>query len=70
LAAVAGRAIDGWEPACERPGHRFQNLFGLAAGPLVAGVVDAIGLETALTLTPLGCVVAALSFLAAPHLCR
>jgi hypothetical protein len=44
----------------------FQNLFGLAAGPFIAGALsDAFGLEMALTLTPLGCVVAALSFLAA-----
>ena len=44
----------------------FQNLFGLAAGPFIAGALsDALGLEMALTLTPLGCVVAALSFLAA-----
>jgi MFS transporter, Spinster family, sphingosine-1-phosphate transporter len=44
----------------------FQNLFGLAAGPFIAGALsDAVGLETALTLTPLGCVIAALSFLAA-----
>lgn len=44
----------------------FQNLFGLAAGPFIAGALsDAVGLEMALTLTPLGCVLAALSFLAA-----
>jgi MFS family permease len=42
----------------------FQNLFGLAAGPFIAGTLsDAVGLETALTLTPLACIVAALSFL-------
>jgi MFS transporter, Spinster family, sphingosine-1-phosphate transporter len=46
----------------------FQNLFGLAAGPLIAGSLsDAFGLEMALTLTPMGCIVAALSFLAARH---
>jgi MFS family permease len=46
----------------------FQNLFGLAVGPLIAGALsDAVGLEMALTLTPLGCIVAALSFLAARH---
>ena len=46
----------------------FQNLFGLAAGPLIAGALsDLIGLEMALTLTPMGCIVAALSFLAARH---
>ena len=44
----------------------FQNLFGLAAGPFIAGLLsDAVGLGMALTLTPMGCVVAALSFLAA-----
>ena len=32
----------------------FQNLFGLAAGPFIAGMLsDAVGLQTALTLTPL-----------------
>ena len=41
----------------------FQNLFGLAAGPFIAGMLsDAVGLQTALTLTPLSCIVAALSF--------
>lgn len=44
----------------------FQNLFGLAAGPFIAGALsDAVGLEMALTLTPIGCVVAALLFLVA-----
>lgn len=44
----------------------FQNLFGLAAGPFIAGALsDAVGLEMALTLTPMSCLVAALSFLAA-----
>lgn len=43
-----------------------QNLFGLAAGPFVAGMLsDAVGLEAALTLTPLSCIIAALSFLVA-----
>jgi len=46
----------------------FQNLFGLAAGPLIAGALsDAVGLEMALTLTPMSCLVAAMSFLAARH---
>jgi MFS transporter, Spinster family, sphingosine-1-phosphate transporter len=46
----------------------FQNLFGLAAGPFIAGTLsDAVGLEMALTLTPMGCIVAALSFLTARH---
>src|SRR6516162_4324864 len=44
----------------------FQNLFGLAAGPFIAGALsDAVGLEMALTLTPMSCLVAALCFLAA-----
>ena len=31
----------------------FQNLFGLAAGPFITGVLsDALGLETALTIDP------------------
>ena len=44
----------------------FQNLFGLALGPVVAGALsDVIGLEGALALTPLTCIVAALAFLLA-----
>jgi MFS family permease len=44
----------------------FQNLFGLAAGPFVAGVLsDAWGLQLALTLTPAFGVLAALAFLLA-----
>ena len=46
----------------------FQNLFGLAAGPFIAGTLsDAIGLETALMLTPLACLIAIASFLTARH---
>lgn len=42
----------------------FQNLFGLAAGPLVAGLLsDAFGLRTALSLTPLFAIPAAAAFL-------
>ena len=41
----------------------FQNLFGLAAGPFLAGVLsDSLGLTTALTITPLFAVLAAFSF--------
>lgn len=41
----------------------FQNLFGLAAGPFVAGVLsDRFGLTAALTLTPLFALVAAFAF--------
>jgi hypothetical protein len=44
----------------------FQNLFGLAVGPFLAGSLsDSIGLETALTLTPLSCIIAIGSFLIA-----
>jgi predicted MFS family arabinose efflux permease len=44
----------------------FQNLFGLALGPLVGGVLsDAVGLDNALTLTPLACLLAAASFIMA-----
>jgi len=44
----------------------FQNLFGLALGPIIAGTLsDVIGLEGALALTPLTCIVAALAFLMA-----
>ena len=43
-----------------------QNLFGLAAGPFIGGLLsDAVGLENALTLTPLTCVIAAASFVLA-----
>ena len=35
-------------------------------GPFIAGALsDAVGLEMALTLTPMGCILAAVSFLAA-----
>ncbi len=38
----------------------FQNLFGLALGPLIAGALsDALGLETALAITPLFALLAA-----------
>jgi MFS transporter, Spinster family, sphingosine-1-phosphate transporter len=44
----------------------FQNLLGLAAGPFIAGAIsDALGLEMALTLTPLACMIATVSFLIA-----
>ena len=44
----------------------FQNLFGLALGPFVAGALsDHLGLETALTLTPLFGLVAVAAFLRA-----
>jgi predicted MFS family arabinose efflux permease len=44
----------------------FQNLFGLAVGPFIGGVLsDAVGLDNALALTPLACIVAAASFMMA-----
>lgn len=44
----------------------FQNLFGLAAGPFLVGVLsDAIGLQRALTAIPLASVVAAAAFMLA-----
>jgi MFS family permease len=44
----------------------FQNMFGLAAGPFLAGVLsDALGLQLALTLTPAFGVLAAVAFLIA-----
>ena len=44
----------------------FQNLFGLAAGPFIAGVLsDVLGLTTALTVMPAFAVLAAAAFLLA-----
>ena len=44
----------------------FQNLFGLAIGPVIGGVLsDVVGLENALALTPLACLIAATSFVVA-----
>jgi MFS family permease len=44
----------------------FQNLFGLAIGPFIAGVLsDAWGLESALTVIPLFGALAAIAFLVA-----
>jgi predicted MFS family arabinose efflux permease len=44
----------------------FQNLLGLAAGPVIAGTLsDVIGLATALTVMPVFCALAALCFVAA-----
>jgi MFS family permease len=44
----------------------MQNLFGLAAGPFIGGLLsDAVGLENALALTPLACIVAATAFVVA-----
>ena len=44
----------------------FQNLFGLAIGPFIAGVLsDAWGLESALTVIPFFGALAAIAFLMA-----
>jgi fucose permease len=44
----------------------FQNLFGLAAGPLVAGLLsDAFGLVAALSATPLFALLAVGAFMLA-----
>jgi MFS family permease len=44
----------------------FQNLFGLALGPFIAGALsDSMGLATALTITPLAGVIAVFAFLRA-----
>jgi MFS family permease len=44
----------------------FQNLFGLAAGPFIAGVLsDAFGLVPALSATPLFALLAAFAFVLA-----
>jgi MFS transporter, Spinster family, sphingosine-1-phosphate transporter len=43
-----------------------QNLFGLAAGPFIGGLLsDAVGLDKALALMPLACLVAAAAFVKA-----
>ena len=42
----------------------FQNLFGLAAGPVLAGLLsDAYGLAAALAITPLFAIAAAIAFI-------
>lgn len=44
----------------------FQNLFGLALGPFVAGALsDSLGLQAALTITPLAGLIAVFAFLRA-----
>jgi MFS transporter, Spinster family, sphingosine-1-phosphate transporter len=49
----------------------FQNLLGLAIGPFIGGMLsDAIGLDDALALTPLACIVAAASFIMARGDCQ
>jgi len=49
----------------------FQNLFGLAAGPFLAGVLsDQVGLATALTAIPAFGALAAVFFLLADQIIR
>jgi MFS family permease len=43
-----------------------QNLFGLAIGPFIGGMLsDAVGLDNAMALTPLACVITAVAFIMA-----
>jgi MFS family permease len=67
---VAAVVIDVIHPGIRATGASVlalcQNLFGLAAGPFIAGVLsDWWGLETAMTVMPLFAVFAAMAFLAA-----
>lgn len=67
---VAAIVIDVIDPGVRATGSSvlalFQNLFGLAAGPVLAGLLsDAFGLVPALTATPLFALVAAGAFLLA-----
>ena len=55
-----------WPTTSNLGGLLFQNLFGLAAGPLIAGVLsDAFGLTPALTAVPAFGALAAAAFLTA-----
>src|SRR5262249_5730870 len=45
-----------------------QNLFGLATGPFIAGVLsDVYGLQPALSLMPVFCLLSALAFVIPAH---
>jgi len=70
IGPVAAVVIDVIHPGVRATGASvlalFQNLFGLAAGPFLAGVLsDRLGLENALALMPLFSILASLAFLAA-----
>ncbi len=70
IGPVAAVVIDVVHPGVRATGASvlalFQNLFGLAAGPFLAGVLsDRWGLETALALMPALSVLASLAFLVA-----
>jgi len=65
---VAAIVLDVTHPGVRSTGASvlalFQNLFGLATGPFIAGVIsDSWGLEAALTITPMFALVAAGAFL-------
>jgi MFS family permease len=67
---VAAVAIDVIHPGVRATGASVlalcQNLFGLAAGPFITGVLsDWWGLETAMTVMPVFAVIAAVAFMAA-----
>jgi predicted MFS family arabinose efflux permease len=67
---VAAIVIDVTHPGLRATGASvlslFQNLLGLAAGPVIAGALsDALGLDTALTVMPAFGVLAAVCFVAA-----
>lgn len=67
---VAAVVIDVVHPGVRATGASVlalcQNLFGLAAGPFITGVLsDRWGLETALTAMPVFAVIAAVAFMAA-----
>jgi MFS family permease len=68
--SIAAVVIDIVHPGIRSTGSSvlslFRNLFGLAAGPLIAGALsDALGLRLALAITPLLGIAAAACFLAA-----
>lgn len=67
---VSAIVIDVVHPAVRSTGSSvlalFQNLFGLAAGPFITGILsDALGLQTAMALMPMFGVFAALAFIKA-----
>jgi MFS family permease len=67
---ASAAAIDVTHPGVRSTGASilslFQNLFGLALGPFIAGALsDSIGLEAALTFTPLFGLIAVAAFLRA-----
>jgi predicted MFS family arabinose efflux permease len=70
VGVVAGVAMDVIHPGMRSTGAAvlslFQNMFGLAVGPFLAGILsDRWGLQHALTLTPLFSLLAAVFFIVA-----